>query len=97
MNKKAATVIESKYKKVVEAQKEEKEGCDNLNEAIDNLKFEMEPRDNKTIRHWLFTVGEKAKLEENCKCRIYVSIKTLDKSNYQQQLKYHMEKSKAAT
>jgi len=54
MNKKAATVIESKYKKVIEAQKEEKEGR-------------------------------------------YVSIKTLDKSNYQQQLKYHMEKSKAAT
>ena len=51
MNKKAANVIESKYKKVVEAQKEEKEGCDNLNEAIDNLKFEMELRDNKTIRH----------------------------------------------
>jgi len=33
MNKKAATVIESKYKKVIEAQKEGKEACDNLNEA----------------------------------------------------------------
>lgn len=50
MNKKAAAVIESKYKKVIEANEEREQACEDLKIAIDNLKFEMDNKELATIK-----------------------------------------------